>query len=559
MATARVIENPPTLTSASGGLQNYEVGNELRCSKCFQNEGALVCAQCSRLLCADCAVLPGFFKVAVPTVSSSESRQHEDFIFCSEHRQSYLSVGALVFVSSLLVTLVCSIAGSWLALPSAAVATLAFAKKRFVDQLIASRRKAECDVFGVFARYQFSTSENLTLDFDLGSRTYTTSNRATGKLTVSVKLDHGDKDWFMEMGGSTIFHSLHAGFYRLRGIRTLLLGRHKDQPQFATRIEGEIPSNFLDIIPAHSIGTSAEYQIAETQPEDEPPRRKLPFTVTPNEQLSAMDSRVWGLTFKTNERSTAKMTLKRLIVHVPVDLESVQSTDGVFESEQSRVVWQDIPFNSEHPASVQVEFSQPIRNVREITAHYAVEINGGGLSGLSIPANCVWYPNGRQIEPERVTVTQSAAISGAIKAATRLQANRQEIIGKKSISRPGCFLTIELAHELIAGLSKRGLYAKDIFEAPSGTVVTGSLPTICRYWEIVGRCYREHQPYDVHIVLAGQEQRAQARPANDVRLDLEVVVRSLSELQFTAVESQKVDSVALDLLSAVGEILGALS
>jgi len=70
MATARVIEKPAALKLASRELQSYDLGNELRCSKCFQNEAALVCAECSRLLCTDCAVVPGFFQVAAPTVSS---------------------------------------------------------------------------------------------------------------------------------------------------------------------------------------------------------------------------------------------------------------------------------------------------------------------------------------------------------------------------------------------------------------------------------------------------------------------------------------------------------
>lgn len=242
-------------------------------------------------------------------------------------------------------------------------------------------------------------------------------------------------------------------------------------------------------------------------------------------------------------------------MELPPELEPVEYTDGIFESEHCRIVWRDLPIALQSPARIQAEFGKPVHCVYRISADYEIEIDGAVLSDLRVPLNYVWYPTGRQVEPERLSVRQSTVLMGKITIATRLQVKRQEIITRHRTSRSNCLLTISLAHKLFSELSESGSLCERTEAPPS--LILKSCDIWCRYWELIGRYYIERQPYDVHIVLTGHDCEMGVSREAEFRVDLEIIVRNVAENSLERAEWQKVDSAALDLLSAAEKVIAA--
>jgi hypothetical protein len=539
--------------------ERLQQGDELRCSACYKADPKYVCSVCGRLLCAHCVRNPRFFTVSLPAAElPKDLKPASRPVYCSEHRRATVSFAAIGICSSLAVGLFGMIVSSGtLALFGLALGVGLLLTRSRLDRISARRRRGNSSVFGALARYELEIEEKLELDLNLAcDAPYAVKGEPRGKLSLAVILDDGDKQRFGKGGGSSTFTELHAGFFKARGTRTRF-NEELSMAGFATPIRGPIPAEFLNLIPGRRIGARLSYSIVA--PEDPDGRSRwwgIPILVVPDKGASEFNPRLWGLTFCLQTEEVRKCVITRLTLDLPPELVSVEYTDGVFESEQSRIVWRDLPISPQSPARIQVEFGEPIHCVDRLIARYEIEMEGIALSDLRIPLNYVWYPTGQKVESERFIVKQSTLVSGTISAATRLQPKRQEVIARHRISRPKCLLTVSLAHKLLSEFSNQGLYAKDINEA-GPTLVLKSSDIWCRYWEVIGRYYIERQPYDVHIVLTGHDCEMGVSSDCDFRLELEIVVRNLAEHSLDTSEWEKVDSAALDLLSAAERVIHA--
>ena len=108
---------------------------------------------------------------------------------------------------------------------------------------------------------------------------------------------------------------------------------------------------------------------------------------------------------------------------------------------------------------------------------------------------------------------------------------------------------MHLAHAILERLASHDFYSKDV----SASHEQGSFGS--RHWEIVGRQYIGHQPYDVHIQLADEEDGTdrEARSGSAAGVTVDVVVRVVSQLQFVERDTRDAQALADDLLATIAE------
>ena len=418
--------------------------------------------------------------------------------------------------------------------------------------------------YGIYPQYSFETSEQASLDFNLGipAKEYASFKEDIESiLTITINLEESEKKRFSEKEAHRKCRQIHAGFVKFERDQELIFANKvfDSAPDAAITLCGPIPGTLeLLVNEQRGFGKKTAYSSREDRiGKDTDGRRKspLPFQVLPSETRSPLNSHMWGLRFVINDPRVRKITLKSLAVHVPPEVQSVENTDGIFEAEQSQVCWKDLKFYKDG-MEIRVDFIKPIFLADRIECSYSVEVEGIGIGGLEIDPGHVWHPDGLPADRDKISIKRSLVMAGTITAATRLQPRNQEVIARQSRSEPETQLTVTLAHALIKAFSDRGLYCKQIIEIPENVASQEKGNAVSRYWEIIGRFYIKYQPYDVHIVLAGAEAQAEGEGPFPSNLNVDIIVRNLSDVQFVDSENQDAHSLAHNLALCVEEVIG---
>src|SRR5262249_4673902 len=143
-------------------------------------------------------------------------------------------------------------------------------------------------------------------------------------------------------------------------------------PDIATALIGKLPTTFDPELKRQQIvGQTWPYQSSISAARDR--AWSLPFQVIPNYAASTLNAHTWGLEFRLDER-LSRMVITELRVGIPPELEAVLYTDGLIERDKSEIVWRDLVATLSGPASVLVEFTQPIQLASMISATYTIAV-----------------------------------------------------------------------------------------------------------------------------------------------------------------------------------------
>jgi hypothetical protein len=485
-----------------------------------------------------------------------EELSSRETVFCKDHLQSSLSPGAIIFlvVLALLLSALFIIREFVIPLGTIILIGLAANKKRLDRKLWGKRLGQQSKTYGLYPRYRFNVFEKWELNVNLGlaPSKYFDYQKSQGNFTLLLKLDDHENQRFIKSSEAVEYERIHAGFLRLFNTESVSIVK---DPETAFALSGPIPENFESTIRNRkSFGIQFEY---EGKLKKEIPSKSgtpfLPFWIFPGKTASEMNSRSWGLEFRVTNPQMRKLYVKALTVHIPPELEGVEVTDGLYESEKRQIFWENIKATPENPCTVFVEFLRPLHNTQQINAHYHIEIEGRCISGFDIQPKYIWDPMGYPADETKITINKSTIIEGDINVATRLQPKRQEVISQRKRIIPGIPLTSRLAHSIIDTLSNRDVYAKYIFEAPAIIAMHEEGSILSRYWEIIGRHYSRYHPYDVHVILTGEEPQISDKLSYEPALNFEIIIRGFTDMQFQA-EKQDVEALAKDLEVAISDL-----
>jgi len=543
-----------------------------RCTECYDIGILGVCCTCGKYLCARCSPSPSFLGRIRPGILPA-GRGKTRAILCREHIDTTVSPTAILILSALAVSVTLSLAGFPKAMWSLLLPLTLAAAKRHLDALSFGRDGKRILPHWVSPTYKVTVLESARLDFILGSKTgsYSQFSEKKGLLTFAMKekAKSGLGDGKPVDKGTGI---LHCGFIRpdFPKAGTRLMRGHDSwtlPPDRALLISGPRPAGFETAVDTGAeFGTRFAYGWERMEPHEEAdPSPKLPFWILPRRLGTEANARHWGLEFVIADPKIGQVTLKRLVLHIPAELDGIESTDGAYEGDRMQISWQNLKVISGQGCGVYVQFKQPLRRARILEASYTAVAEGFSLSGIDLGPGGIWGPDGFPAKEGTVAATRSVQLEGSIRIDARLQLVRQEFTRQHKCVFPGLMLTNDVAHEVIKCLADRDVYAKYVFEAPPVLCMGDEGAYYRRYWEIIGRHYLHYHPFDVHAILTGKQPLGSQPTGVDADCNLELIVRSHSqhgpqdadaqENRRYPEETQQAEALSQDILNAVDNAL----
>ncbi len=480
--------------------------------------------------------------------------------FCPDHRKTTLSPSAIMFLLATALAVYFLSRTRWdLAGVTGALALALIANRERLDRLLLRWKAQE---FALFPRYKINQQETLQVDLSLGDpdADYVRYRGLSGSLTVSMRLNEEETSGFSRASSKNRYDRIRTGFLRLSNLGRIVPVDDEfkaaiKHPDCALPLVSPAPDQFKALL-ANKGAFGARLDYTVTLPEESNGGESdslLPFWILPGITGAEMNSRTWGLEFRVKPAHPRGVVIKSLTVSVPLELEGIEHSDGLYQSEKRLLCWENLKVTPSQPCRVYAEFVRPLHSVARLSGSCRVEIDGKCLSGFDVEREFLWNALGAKVRASNVAVDQSVVVEAQFTTATLLQPKRLEIIARLKKEIPGRVLDTRLAHAVIKRISEGGVYAKYIFEAPSVVAVHEGGSVLRRFWEIIGRQYVKYQPYDIHVVLAGEEPHMGTKGGYQPDLHLEVIVRGFSQVQ-SAEEKQDVDRLALELETAVTEL-----
>ena len=539
-------------------------GKEISCSSCCKTPVKAVCVKCGKYLCSECINTVKFSKRLLQPITLPESiGVFPGVAICKDDLNLGISPAAIIIYLLIGLT-IASLFINWIITVFLVLLLIAIGsnKQEIDSRLFIKESDKKLKIFRAIPQFKFLIKEKLNMDFSVGidGKKYADFSEIEGNLALSLKFDKDESKRYKEESEKQNFEQIHAGFLHFSDTEQIqsqkLLDSIFNNSEKAFALTGEIPEKFDSIVKnKKSFGIQYDYEAKLRREDHEADKENyLPFWIFPGKVESEMNSNSWGLEFQIANPDIQKVIIKSLTVKIPPELEGVEITDGLYESDKRQVSWENIKVTPEAPCSVSIQFVRPIHDSKQIEAEYEIEIDGRCLSGINVQPQNIWNVAGRQVDETKISIQKTTELKGRINIATRLQPKRQEVISKVRRVFSGIPLTEHLAQSIINAVSERDVYAKYIFEAPAITAMHEDTSLLSRYWEIIGRHYSRYQPYDVHIILTGEEPQNGSNLTSSFDLNSEIIIRGFTDIQFKE-EKQDVEALSKDLDVTISNLI----